>query len=77
MPGTWDNLTYTTAADTYTINTNNDYITNWSTKAWTVTSSFVTEERLEKLIRDIYNIILDHNQIDISEEEFLKILEEV
>ena len=54
------------------------YIPNTVTANWidTFTTKYVTEDYIETLLHKIYTIIEEHTQIDISEEEFLKILEE-
>ena len=68
MP-TWDYNTWTTTT------TNTDYVTAWNTNAWTI-PNYVTEDRMKELLDKIYKIIEEHTKIDISEEEFLAILEE-
>ena len=54
------------------------YIPEAITAKWnnTFTVNYITEDYIETLLHKIYKIIEEHTQIDISEEEFLKILEE-
>lgn len=44
-------------------------------RPWTMTK-FITEDDLEKVIHKIYQIIEDHTTLDITEEEFMKLIKD-
>jgi len=66
---TWDAVT--TTAKTPTINIKPNEIT-YEYKPY----GFVTEEMLNKFAHKIFKIIEEHTPIDITEEEFMDIIEE-
>ena len=71
-----NHYTFTTPA--YTVNTINYPDLNVG-NAWTGTymqQAFVTLEDLEKALRKFYQIMTDHVVLDISEDEFVKLLNE-
>lgn len=66
---------YTFTAPAYTVNYPDLNVGN----AWTGTytqQAFITQEDLEKAFRKFYQIMADHVVIDISEDEFVKLLNE-
>ena len=44
-------------------------------RPWRI-QKFITEDDLEKVIHKIYQIIEDHTTLDITEEEFMKIVKD-
>lgn len=70
---TWDAAT--TTAQTPTINIRPNEIT-YDYKPYEFVTKFVTEEMLNEFARKIFRIIEEHTPIDITEEEFMDIIEE-
>ena len=70
---TWD--TVTTTAEMPEININPTGIT-YEYKPYEFVTKFVTEEMLNEFARKIFRIIEEHTPIDITEEEFMDIIEE-
>ena len=53
-----------------------DYLTRDYNNGWRVAIDYVTKKDLEEFARKIYKIIEEHTSIDISEDEFMKLLED-
>lgn len=71
---TWDTIT-TNTVETPQININPNGIT-YEYKPYEFVTKFVTEEMLNEFARKIFRIIEEHTPIDITEEEFMDIIEE-
>ena len=77
MPGAFDENFAWTYHPTYTVANGPAYVasdcTGTTTHAW---STITTEHDLDKLARKIYRIFSEHINIDITEDEFINLLQE-
>ena len=64
--------------DTYTIQDGgwHPYTTFYTGRDCCTAEAIVTSSQLEKAIRKIYDIIKEHAMLDISEEEFMRVIKD-
>lgn len=76
MPPKWENIDFLKYPVTYSWNTTAASNINVQDCSGTINLNYVTQEDLDEFARKIFKIITEHVTLDITENEFMDLLED-